>query len=717
MNPRPVTHRRSRKTLGLAASLCLAAPALVAQTLDRHEPADDAAADRTFTLGTIYVYGTRQTEAEKSESALTREDIERLEKKDVGTALSLVPGVVYNRAQGSRYESTVRVRGYDLRAVPIMIDGIPVYIPYNGFSDLGRFTTADVATINVAKGYSSVMYGHNTMGGAINIVTMRPRSELDLTATAGVGSGGFSELNANLGSLQGNWYVQGGASYQARDYTRLSDTFVGRDADGNMVDSDRYNYLTRDRRASIRLGYVPNETDEYVLSYSRQEARKMAGRDEGNGFRPTGWEWPSWDRDTVSFVSTTRFLGDKLYLKPRVYYDTFQNTLDWWLGRPQGNHYDDKAFGASIELGAEIGDRHLLKSMVSLKDERHREFSTSIYTGAPIAGTDQKVEQQFLSVAIEDTYTINQRWEAQLGAIYSRRSADAEGMGEDVSHLIEQYPLAGSMLSPSIDTIDSQLAVFYKPADHHALRLSIAKKTRFPSFQQAYSNYGSGSTVACPAGSTTCTPGNTVTLLALQNPGLASEKALHYELGYLGNPLANLSLEGSLYYSRAKDAIGRSNRDFVTFPGYAITQSVNLAGVTERKGLDFGLRYDPSSWLTLGLSYGYLHIRNKDDSSYRFPFIPEHSGTAFADIRATGWLAIVPSVEFRGSSPYDTAGTNENSGYALASLKLSITPPRWKQATVNLGVDNLFDKNYRGFGDTYPSPGREWFLNLRVGHY
>ncbi len=37
----------------------------------------------------------------------------------------------------------INVRGYDVRQVPLYIDGIPVYVPYDGYVDFSRFTTAD----------------------------------------------------------------------------------------------------------------------------------------------------------------------------------------------------------------------------------------------------------------------------------------------------------------------------------------------------------------------------------------------------------------------------------------------------------------------------------------------------------------------------------------------------------------------------------------------
>ncbi|MEZ4908300.1 MAG: Plug domain-containing protein [Saprospiraceae bacterium] len=40
---------------------------------------------------------------------------------------------------GSRNENTVYLRGFDIRSIPIFIDGIPVYIPYDGYVYFGRF--------------------------------------------------------------------------------------------------------------------------------------------------------------------------------------------------------------------------------------------------------------------------------------------------------------------------------------------------------------------------------------------------------------------------------------------------------------------------------------------------------------------------------------------------------------------------------------------------
>lgn len=669
-----------------------------------------------FTLGTLYITGTTISAAEASESVIDKDKINFFEKKDVGTALSKVPGVFYNYAQGGRYESNIMVRGYGLRYMPIYIDGIPVYIPYDGYSDLGRFTTADISSIHVAKGYSSVMYGHNTMGGAINIVTMKPRSKLDVTGKLGVGQGDTQEENINVGSLQDKWYIQMGGSNLASRYTNLSKNFVGKDDTGRLVDSKKYGYTTKDRRGSIKLGLLPNETDEYAISYSKQKAKKYPSSGVG-GFQPTTWEWPKWDRETLSYVSNTYFFDNKFYVKPRVYEDRFKNTLIGFGGSRDGSHYDDKAFGSSVELGTSIISHNQLKLLLSYKREKHGSFTTYAGSSFKIPGGSTDATQKFYSIALEDTINFNEYWEAQFGIIHTKRKATATGIGTNTAALIDKYPQVNSMLAPTIRTTDPEAALFYKPTADHTFRFSVARKTRFPSFKEAYSNYSSGSTGKCPSGQSGCLAGQIIPKVTLQNPGLKPENAMNYEIGYSGMPIDGMTIEASLFLNQAKKAISRTAIDYNGYPGYAITQTVNLPGITERKGFELGVDYVVNNNLIVGGTYTFLRARNKSDSSVHLAGIPKHFGSLYADITPVEWFHIIPTMDARSNSYYSTSGSERNSGYALYGLKFSFTPMRLKYVTFNIGAENIFNKNYAKYDASYPSPGRYIYSNIRIDYY
>ena len=65
------------------------------------------------------------------------------------------------------------VRGFNQRYVPVFFDGIPIYVPYDGYIDTGKLPTANLSEITLTKGNSSVLYGPNAMGGVVNILSKK----------------------------------------------------------------------------------------------------------------------------------------------------------------------------------------------------------------------------------------------------------------------------------------------------------------------------------------------------------------------------------------------------------------------------------------------------------------------------------------------------------------------------------------------------------------
>jgi len=145
------------------------------------------AVDPVFELGAIRVMAPRaqlgEIAPEQVSSVVTRDAMQTYNRETVGDAVNLLSGVTVST--NLRNEQTVYLRGYDSRQVPLFIDGIPVYVPYDGYVDFGRFGTADLAAIQVAKGFSSVVYGPNTLGGAINLISRKPVKAFEGDASVG----------------------------------------------------------------------------------------------------------------------------------------------------------------------------------------------------------------------------------------------------------------------------------------------------------------------------------------------------------------------------------------------------------------------------------------------------------------------------------------------------------------------------------------------------
>ncbi|QCD53385.1 TonB-dependent receptor plug domain-containing protein [Campylobacter sp. RM16192] len=182
-----------------------------------------------FELGQVEFVSKLAGGSQKSDANVVVVDSEQMQKNQVkrlSEVAYMTPGVYVNK-KGPRAEQNFYVRCFDARRVPLFIDGIPVYIPYDGTADFGRFTTFDLSQINISKGSSSVLYGANTMGGAINLVSKKPTKELEGSLGYGFETGKSSKtygnnFDFNIGSRQELFYVQAGGSFMEDNGQQLS---------------------------------------------------------------------------------------------------------------------------------------------------------------------------------------------------------------------------------------------------------------------------------------------------------------------------------------------------------------------------------------------------------------------------------------------------------------------------------------------------------------
>ena len=345
----------------------------------------------TFELGKIEVTSEKDISANPSVEVVTSETIKETDAKTVVDALQSTPGVYADYA-GARGESKVRVRGFSSNRVPIYVDGIPIYVPYDHNIDLGRFKTYDIGEIDVSKGYVSPMYGANTMGGAINLITKQPTKELEGEVGVGAFSGDGYEEYATMGTKQELYYGLISVSNVSRDYYKISSDY---DPAGHQEGHKRSNSESGDKKLNLKVGYTPNSTDEYSFNYIVQRGDKeqpwyaSAQGSTGGGVYNRNWDWKDWDK-TSYYVITKTAIGEH-FLKTRWYYDEFYNKI-LFKGTPQTSaqntvteisEYDDNTFGGIIEGDIKIADNHLLKLSVSQKYDNHKDIS-SITSGADL---------------------------------------------------------------------------------------------------------------------------------------------------------------------------------------------------------------------------------------------------------------------------------------------------------------------------------------------
>jgi outer membrane cobalamin receptor len=146
----------------------------VASATGPNDAASAATDGKAFALGQIVVTATAPQGPQIGSETLTAAAMRAFARVTLDDAVNLLPGVTGGNSGGTRNERLIFVRGFDRFQVPLSIDGIRVYLPADNRLDFGRFLTTDIAQVQVAKGYASVLNGPGAMGGAINLVTSRP---------------------------------------------------------------------------------------------------------------------------------------------------------------------------------------------------------------------------------------------------------------------------------------------------------------------------------------------------------------------------------------------------------------------------------------------------------------------------------------------------------------------------------------------------------------
>jgi iron complex outermembrane receptor protein len=636
---------------------------------------DSVNTSRTFQLGEVRVSGIS---GKDSTNVLSYQRIEKFNRTDLSNALNILPGVSIANV-GPRNESVVYVRGFDLRQVPVFIDGVPVYVPYDGYVDMGRFTTFDLAEINVSKGFASILYGANTMGGAINLVSRKPVSKFEINGRAGIFSGDGYRWNVNAGSRFGKFFYQVGASQLKQQTFPLSSDFKKR---RYQQTDDRENAYRDDLKFSVKAGFTPNATDEYVIGYVNQRGKKGNPPYVGDDSKimTRFWQWPKWNKQSLYFISNTA-VGEKSKVKTRLYYDTFVNQLFSYddttytkQTRPYAfqSFYDDYTFGGNAEYESRALANNVFKLNVQYKRDMHREHDL----GEPVQGYIDNT----MSVGIENTYQITPSIAVIPGVSFNTRNSDKA----------QEYNATTKEITNFADSknnaVNAQIGLLWDINTSHSLKGSVARKTRFATIKDRYS-YRMGQ--------------------AIPNPDLGAEVAVNFDVSYLGKIADKLSLQASVFNSNIDDIIQQVDN---VQPGRF---QLKNAGKARFYGAEAGLDYRVISGLSIGSNYSFIKRKNKTNPAILFTNVPEHKVFAYADYSFLKRANILASVE-HNSDRYSTSYGTQAKAYTLVNAKASVK--LYKFISAEAGLNNIFDVNY-SLVEGFPEAGRNFFVNLVFSHF
>jgi iron complex outermembrane receptor protein len=153
-------------------------------------------------------------------------------------------------------------------------------------------------------------------------------------------------------------------------------------------------------------------------------------------------------------------------------------------------------------------------------------------------------------------------------------------------------------------------------------------------------------------------------------------------------------------------------------------------GTEVHEGAEFKVRSTPVAGLTLDASYSYLNrsiaydfasvptVSAVNTSINILPTLPKNKVVGTASVRLPRQVTAIVSARYEGGLTLQDTTYAPTSPLFLpfnesfTTLDVGALVPIYKRVRVQMGVKNLFDRNYY-YTAGYPEAGRTWFLNLR----
>lgn len=450
----PFRRRPAAAAVLALAFFALAALPVLAQTAAK--PKDKADQDKPVRIITEEIQVVGQAPKDQPVATVTQIGFTKLEQNrplDLAEAIRYAPGV--SVTVGSKSEFTLKLRGMDARRIVLLIDGVPSYEPYYGSFDLKTVAAAGIETLQITKGPSSVLYGPNTLGGIVNVITRRPGDDPYLTVNAGFGAERTQSGGVDGGVRFGKFSLAGNAGWQASHGYSYPDEAAGQDVFYANTAYHRFNL-------NGKLFYAPNDKTEIMVNgnvYTSDYAMPASLGVQS----PRYWHFKNWDRYGLNAGGFTSLGGDST-LRFRAYGVSYQNTLDQYKDaamtkRQFESTFDNVVYGAFALADLGLSDSHRLKASLNFQKDK---ASIQDDAGLPFDAYDQGT----FSVALEDNFSLTDRWQI-IGGL-SLDMID-KFTGETTSRL---NPMVGLKFSPS------------QSFDVHA---SASMKSRMPNMRALYS--------------------------------------------------------------------------------------------------------------------------------------------------------------------------------------------------------------------------------------
>lgn len=249
----------------------------------------------------IYVIGSKEKVFYTPGSAyfLDPKELEKFNYQDVNRILDKVPGVYIQEEDGIGLRPNIGLRGahpHRSKKVSLLEDGILVGpAPYSAPAAYYFPSTSRIGSMEVFKGPSSVKYGPNSIGGAINMVTPKIKKnsmENKVNYEGGLVHSATISHQANI--KEKSWLIQGNYK-NGRSFKEIE----GNTERPEISQSDfllKYQYdLPNNRKISLKLSHATEDSEETYLGVSDEDYNV----NPFNRYSASALDRMQWDRQAI----------------------------------------------------------------------------------------------------------------------------------------------------------------------------------------------------------------------------------------------------------------------------------------------------------------------------------------------------------------------------------------------------------------------------------
>jgi len=621
-------------------------------------------------------------------------------------ALRRLPGVTTADQQGNPFQMDLSFRGFQgtsvtgaPQGISVFVDGVRVNEPTVEEINFDLLPLDDVERLELVRGPGAV-FGRNTLGGVLNIITKRGAEVREIVPEAEWGSFGRQKYRLRLGGVEGpaDYYVAG--TFFSEDGWR--------DASASRVG-----------RLFARVGLRAGGTD-LAVSYQRaQNHIEQAGslpESQLDQHRTRNFTRGDFFEPLMNAVTVN--LKQDLDERWALGATAFARTLDAEQFNVNLAGANTRSFTSTATLGstleatrqARLGgrpNRLVAGAEYAYADARVRVFEETA-EGVRALESDVRDGIHAVGAWAQDTLEV-----ARSVIVPGDELVLTGGARFDLLHHAigdrgadPDRPRAGGGHTFSRTT--PRFGINYNPMSTVSVYFAYAEGFRAPSFLE----------LTCASPATVC-PG--LQAGTAPDPPLKPVKARNYEVGVRAQPWPWLDARLSVYRTDVIDDI------FSVAPTGTVGLFFQNVGDTRRQGVEVALR-GKSRLLEPWVNYAYTEATFRDEvrlgtarltadceappctqlvrKGSELPLVPRHRVNAGVDAHLTDWLTLSLSGAYVGRQWLrgDEANAERPLGdYVVLNALLSA---RVKALTAFVAVQNLLDTEYETFGTFAP--------NLRV---